>query len=73
MFSQSCSMIQDKRMLDVNGFVLKESLQLPQPNIVLSADIKPIVDGEAVRCAASPSISVLTDLRIAINQNLTIV
>jgi len=66
-------MIQDKRMLDVNGFVLKESLQLPQPNIVLSADIKPIVDGEAAHRAASPSISVLTDLRIAINQNLTIV
>jgi len=28
--------------------------------IVLRADIKPIVDGEAARCAASPSISVLT-------------
>jgi len=28
--------------------------------------MKPIVDGEAARCAASPSISVLTYLRIAI-------
>ena len=34
--------------------------------IVLRADIKPIVDGETARCAASPSISVLTYLRIAI-------
>jgi len=34
--------------------------------IVLHADIKPIVDGEAAQCAASPSISVLTYLRIAI-------
>ena len=33
---------------------------------MLRADIKPIVDGEAARCAASPSISVLTYLRIAI-------
>jgi len=34
--------------------------------MVLRADIKSIVDGEAARCAASPSISVLTYLRIAI-------
>jgi len=47
-------MIQDKRMLDVNGFVLKESLQLPQSNIVLRADMKPIVYGEAAHRAASP-------------------
>jgi len=33
---------------------------------VLRADIKPIVDGEAAHRAASPSISVLTYLRIAI-------
>ena len=36
-------------------------------NIVLRADIKPIVDGEAAHRAASPSISVLTYLRIAIS------
>jgi len=35
-------------------------------SIVLRADIKPIVDGEAAHRAASPSISVLTYLRIAI-------
>ena|GEM_PF-2062641 len=34
--------------------------------IVLRADIKPIVDGEAAHRAASPSISDLTYLRIAI-------
>jgi|GEM_PF-2674801 len=39
----------------------------PIGTIVLCADIKPIVDGEAARCAASPSISVLTYLRIAID------
>ena len=40
--------------------------------IALRADIKSIVDGEAARCAASPSISVLTYLRIAIAiSNLT--
>jgi len=33
---------------------------------VLRVDIKPIVDGEAAHRAASPSISVLTYLRIAI-------
>ena len=33
---------------------------------MLRADIKPIVDGEAAHRAASPSISVLTYLRIAI-------
>ena len=38
-----------------------------ESTIVLRADIKPIVDGEAARCAASPSISVLTYLRIAID------
>jgi len=35
---------------------------------VLRADIKPIVDGEAAHRAASPSISVLTYLRIAISK-----
>jgi len=35
--------------------------------IALRADIKPIVDGEAAHRAASPSISVLTYLRIAID------
>gem|GEM_PF-5740925 len=35
-------------------------------NIVLRADIKPIIDGEAAHRAASPSIFVLTYLRIAI-------
>ena len=35
-------------------------------SIVLRADIKPIVDGEAAHRAASPSTSVLTYLRIAI-------
>jgi len=34
---------------------------------VLRVDIKPIVYGEATRCAASPSMSVLTYLRIAID------
>jgi len=36
---------------------------------VLRADMKPIVDGEAAHRAASPSISVLTYLRIAISQH----
>ena len=35
--------------------------------MVLRADTKPIVDGAAARCAAAPSISVLTYLRIAIS------
>ena len=39
------------------------------PSIVLRADIKPMVDGEAAHRAASPSISVLTYLRIAIERD----
>ena len=42
--------------------------QVHLPDIVLRADIKPIVDGEAARRAASPSISVLTYLRTAIQK-----
>jgi len=38
-------------------------------SIVLRADLKLIVDGEAARCAASPSTSVLTYLRIAIGSS----
>jgi len=39
-------------------------------NIVLRAAIKPIVDGEAAHRAASPSISVLTYLHIAIENGV---
>jgi len=49
--------------LNANG----QATDIVPAYIVLRADIKPIVDGETARCAASPSISGLTYLRIAIS------